>query len=83
MEKAAKVRVCYENGNPKTGKKVYELTKLCHCSDCLQRNRYQKGTLNQATATTSDVSKIDMVAEYLEAWRCKKKEASKTEYLEF
>ena len=64
-------RVCYENGNATTGKKIYELYKYCNCPDCQYRQRWRREPANRATATTKDISKVDEVAEFLENWSCK------------
>ena len=63
-------RVCYEGGNPVSGKKIYELHKMCKCSGCRYRVEYLKESANCATATTDDISKIDEVAEFLNNWTC-------------
>jgi len=63
-------RVCYENGNPVAGKEIYELHKLCTCSDCKDRKTLKKEPINCATATTKDISKVDEVVEFLKNWTC-------------
>lgn len=78
-------RVCYEKGISVAGNEIYELQKICKCSDCLTRRRKGKReTLNAATATTSDISKVDEVAEFLEKWTCEDgKRALATVYFQF
>jgi len=77
-------RVCYESGNPITGNEIYELQKLCKCQDCRDRANYRRGTVNRATATTRDISKVDEVAEFLKKWHCKDgKQQLKTAYFNF
>jgi hypothetical protein len=63
-------RVCYDNGNSVTGKKIYELYKYCNCPDCNNRKKWRREPSNRATATTKDISKVDEVAEFLENWTC-------------
>lgn len=77
------VRICYENGNSKTGKKIYEMHKICKCSYCQYRNRIESGSWNCATATTQDENKIEEVFQFLEKWTCGNKERQKTVYFKF
>lgn len=63
-------RVCYENGNSATGKKIYELHKYCTCQDCMNRQKWTRQPVNSATATTKDISKVDEIAEFLKNWTC-------------
>ncbi|WP_434284607.1 hypothetical protein [Clostridium botulinum] len=77
-------RVCYENGNAITGKEIYELHKLCNCSDCKNRKILKKEAVNCATATTKDIFKVDEVAEFLENWTCENgKKHLNTAYFKF
>lgn len=62
--------VCYENGNRVAGKEIYELHKLCKCEDCKNRTKLKREPVNQATATTRDILKVDNVAEFLKNWTC-------------
>lgn len=64
-------RVCYENGNSVTGRKIYELYKYCNCPDCNNRKAWKREPPNRATATTKDISKVDEVAKFLKSWSCK------------
>jgi hypothetical protein len=63
-------RVCYENGNAKTGKEIYELHKYCACSDCRYRQDSKRTPVNAITITTMDISKVDEIAEFLKNWSC-------------
>ena len=63
-------RVCYTNGNPKTGIKLYELHKDCKCYGCQSRTRYRRQPSNGITVTTADISKVDEIAEFLKDWTC-------------
>ncbi|HID0817737.1 TPA: hypothetical protein ACXNW8_003453 [Clostridium botulinum] len=77
-------RVCYEGGNSVTGKEIYELHKLCSCQDCKNKQVLNKGTVNKATATTKDISKVDEVAEFLKNWTCENgKKDLGTAYFQF
>ena len=70
MSKYKNYRICYENGNPKTGQKIYELYKYCECSGCKFRWKNRKEVCNKITVTTTDIAKIDSIAEFLENWTC-------------
>jgi uncharacterized protein YnzC (UPF0291/DUF896 family) len=77
-------RICYEGGNSVTGKKIYELQKLCDCNGCRYRREYFRGIRNKATAITDDINRIDEVAEFLEGWYCENGNNSlKTTYFNF
>lgn len=77
-------RICYEGGNAKVGKKIYELKKMCKCEKCRWRVKFAQGTANCATATTKDVTKIDNVAEFLRNWTCEDGSISlQTAYFKF
>ena len=77
------VRVCYENGNPATGKKVYELHKICDCEYC-KKKFYPRKRRNSVTATTKDENKIPEIKEFLKMWKCKDKTKDiPTEYFSF
>ena len=79
-----RVRICYENGNPVTGKKIYEMHKSCECGPCRRRVNWRTGYANCATATTQDVKKIGEVLRFLDNWTCKKSEGQlKPEYFSF
>jgi len=72
MPKYQNYRVCYENGNPVTGKEIYELYKYCDCEDCKNRTRFNKKEIaNKITITTKDILKVDEVTEFLKNWKCK------------
>lgn len=64
-------RVCYDNGNANTGKKLYELGKYCTCEDCLYRVQWKREPANGICITTEDISKVDEIAEFLKNWTCK------------
>lgn len=66
-------RICYEQGNVKTGKKLYELHKDCDCEMCRRRVEIYHYPANAVTATTSDKSKIDKVMDILRKWSCNDK----------
>jgi hypothetical protein len=63
-------RICYENGNSVTGKKIYELYKYCNCGDCNNRQKLKREPANRATATTKDISKVDEIVDFLKNWTC-------------
>jgi hypothetical protein len=63
-------RVCYDNGNSVTGKKIYELYKYCRCADCTYRQSRSRTPANQVTVNTKDISKVDEIAEFLKNWSC-------------
>ena len=66
------VRECYEGGNPVTGKKIYELHKICECNWC--KNKYMgRKRCNEVTATTKDEDKIPEIKEILKSWKCEDK----------
>jgi hypothetical protein len=63
-------RVCYENGNSRTGTKVYEFYKYCQCSGCKTRLQIKREPNNKVTVTTKDISKQTEITNYLENWTC-------------
>lgn len=63
-------RVCYDNGNAKTGKKLYELDKYCDCEYCTYRFKMNREPSNRIVITTEDISKVDEIAEFLKNWKC-------------
>lgn len=80
----SRVRICYENGNPVTGRKIYEATQLCHCENCMNRFKWRKEALNCVTASTSDKNKIEEMLQFLDNWICKDgKRHMETEYFTF
>ncbi|MNJ32048.1 hypothetical protein D3C77_267030 [compost metagenome] len=68
--KYSNYRVCYDNGNPATGKKIYELYKYCTCPDCKNRSMLKREPANRITITTKDISKVDEAAKFLKNWIC-------------
>ena len=79
-----KVRVCYEGGNSKTGKKIYEMHKICKCESCKNRMKLRNESRNEATASTQDETKIEEVLQFLSNWSCKDgTKKLKTEYFKF
>ena len=77
-------RICYENGNPTTGKKIYELKKYCTCPECRYRQEIERTPSNSINITTEDIAKIDEIAEFLKKWTCENgKKQLETVYLEF
>jgi hypothetical protein len=64
-------RICYENGNSKTGRKTYELYKYCKCEECQYNLKHKRLPPKRATAYTADSLKIDEVADFLNNWNCK------------
>jgi hypothetical protein len=70
VPKCHNYRICYDNGNAVTGKKIYELHKYCNCEACHTRFKMTRMPRNQVSATTSDISKVDEVADYLKTWTC-------------
>lgn len=86
MEKTKyqRYRVCYENGDSVTGKKIYELHAFCNCEDCKNRKAWRNEPRNCATATTKDILKVGEVIEFLKNWTCKDgKRHLKVEYFRF
>jgi hypothetical protein len=82
--KCKNYRICYENGNPVTGKKIYELHKYCTCPDCQNRQQIKRTPANSVTITTKDISKVDEVAEFLKNWTCEDgRRHLKTVYFQF
>ena len=63
-------RICFENGNPFTGKEIYELNKYCQCADCRYRQTTKRTPSNSIVITTKDISKVDEIADYLKNWSC-------------
>jgi hypothetical protein len=63
-------RICYDNGNSTTGKKIYELDKYCRCSGCSIRQTVKREPSNRAVVTTRDISKVANAAEFLKNWSC-------------
>ena len=66
----SRIRVCFENGNATSGKKIYEAHKICDCGFCQRRNVVNRGSKNRATATTKDERKIAEMLLFLEGWTC-------------
>ncbi len=65
------VMECYENGNPKTGRKIYQLKKMCDCGDCaIRRKLTSSGARNCIMISTMDKTKIEGMIEYLRNWVC-------------
>ena len=78
-------RICYEGGNPVTGKKIYEFQLFCTCTDCLHRKAWRKEPRNIATITVKDTSKkVDGLAEFIKNWICEDgKQHLKAAYFQF
>jgi len=76
-------RICYKNGTPVKGKEIYESQKLCKCYNCVNRNRYNRGTWNQVTAWTKDIARLNDLADFLKGWECKSETPIKTTYYDF
>ncbi len=77
-------RTCYENGNPVTGKKIYELHAFCDCVDCIARRACKKEPRNFATFTIKDNSEKTGISEFIKNWKCKDgTKHIKTEYFQF
>ena len=84
-------RICYSNGNPKTGRKLVELHKMCECSRC--RNRYfPRKIRNAVTVTveaenedgTKNMEGISKAYDFIKQWKCE--DASKdlpVQYVQF
>ena len=64
------VRECYEGGNPVTGRKIYEIHKMCDCNWCKNKFAGRK-RCNSVTATTKSESTVPKIIEYLKTWKCK------------
>ena len=64
-------RICYANGNPTTGTKIYELYKYCKCEGCKYRLSAKREPSNYIAITTKDVSKVGEISDFLERWECK------------
>lgn len=68
---SSRVRVCYEHGDIRTGKKIYEAKQLCHCENCVNRFKWRNEVLNCVTASTYNKSKIEEMLQFLDNWTCK------------
>lgn len=80
----SRVRICYEHGNVKTGRKIYEAQQLCHCENCLNRFNWKKEPLNCITTSTFDIEKVEEMLLFLDNWTCKDgKRQLETEYISF
>lgn len=70
-------RICYDNGNVKTGKKLIELHKLCECSRC-KNIYYPRKIRNAVTVTvaaenedgTRNEEGINKAYDFLGKWKC-------------
>ena len=77
------VRECNENGIP-SGRKIYEMKKLCNCSGCNLRFKYLRQAKNCVTVKTSDFDKLQEMETFLDNWKCKNgKMHLETEYYTF
>ena len=61
-------RICYDNGNVKTGKKLIELHKLCECSRC--KNIYYPREIRNAVVVTVAAEGINKAYDFLAKWKC-------------
>ena len=76
-------RICCKNGVPAKGKEIYEGYKLCECYNCVNRNKYDRGTRNQVTAWTENIAMLNDLADFLKGWECKSETVIKTTYYDF
>lgn len=64
-------RICYENGDKKHGKKIYELHKFCECDGCKSRFEHQHKPRNTVTVTVRNHNNMKNAKEFIENWTCK------------
>lgn len=59
-------RICHDF----EGTKFYELNKYCNCEGCNSRMKVKRSPSNAISVKTKDITKVDMMAEFLKGWSC-------------
>ena len=77
-------RICYgltDDGKMDYSKELYEFSKYCNCSNCVNRLSYSRISPNHLTITTDDKNKFQEIFETITAYTCNSNKKENNVYI--
>jgi len=77
-------RICYPLGLMGVkGNEIYELEKYCQCRYCKTRRSYNREPANTLIASTTDILKLNDIADFVNDWTCGNERQLERLYVKF